>query len=141
VLEDEELEDDELDDEELELELEDELVPPMPGRIPPPHAVSAELTAPKIAKRMASVLTLLNLVTDIAINSQDLVVVYELFRCAASVLLYCGKRQGSVVIVGRLNYGRGLSFAPRHSKHLPKAYRAASHNRRVMRKQLTGLCF
>lgn len=51
-------------------------MPPTPGKIPPPHAVSAVLTAPKIAKRIASVLTLLNLVTDIAINSQkDIVVV------------------------------------------------------------------
>jgi hypothetical protein len=64
---------------ELELELElDELKPPRPGNIPPPHAVSAELTAPKTVKRIASVLMLLNLVTDIAIDSQeDIVVVYE----------------------------------------------------------------
>ncbi len=60
---------------ELELELEEELLPPMPGKMPPPQAVSVVLTAPKIAKRMASVLTLLNLVTDIAINSQEDIVV------------------------------------------------------------------
>ncbi len=50
-------------------------MPPTPGKMPPPHAVSAVLTAPKIAKRIASVLTLLNLVTDIAINSQEDIVV------------------------------------------------------------------
>lgn len=50
-------------------------MPPTPGKMPPPQAVSVVLTAPKIAKRIASVLTLLNLVTDIAINSQEDIVV------------------------------------------------------------------
>ena len=72
---DEELEELELDELEEDDELELEDAPLTPGNIPPPHAVSAEPTAPKIAKRMASVLTLLNLVTDIAINSQENIVV------------------------------------------------------------------